>query len=85
MLDIKSIIDKSIKSVLKNDDFLSTIAASVTKIVEVNLKETFEEINNKFALYEELIKVLENKNDELSKQNHLLNEHLDNLNSILST
>lgn len=79
VVDIQAIINESIKTVLKNNDFLSSIAASVTKIVEINLKETFQEINNKFAVYEEQIKDLENKNNELCKQNHLLGGQLDNL------
>lgn len=77
--DIKSIINDSIKCVLKNEDFLSGIAASVTKIVDRNLKETFQEINSKFVVYEERISVLENKNDELIKQNTVLSGQLDNL------
>lgn len=64
---VLSAVDESLKTVLSDVQFLSSIAASVAKIVEENLQKTFTDINNRVLNCEAKIA-------EFEKQSHTLVE-----------
>lgn len=77
--DIQSIVDKAVKSIVTDKDFLSAIAAAVAKTVDNSLKTTIEELNQKIESYKQQINAMELQNDELVRDNKALNAEMDNL------
>lgn len=77
--DVKSVVDESLKTLLSDEQFLSSIAASVAKIVEENLKKTFSAINNRLLECEANMAEFEKKTTVLTETNNKLTMELDKL------
>lgn len=77
--DIQSIVEKAVKTIVNDKDFLSAIAAAVAKTVENNLKAAMDEFNTKIASYKQQLDAMELQNEELVRDNKALNSEMDDL------
>lgn len=77
--DIQIVIDKSIKTILSDSEFLAAISVAVAKTVETNLKTTFEDINANISSNSKKISTLELQYKELVRENIMQKDAMENL------